>query len=119
MAREYIAPREIDFLWADVLVIGIPDRDGVSSPELKIYLAALEALQPGKLHGKVGTAFTSRSTGAEVSDPALVSLCSVLAGLDLILVPPGPATGSAVESARLHGRRLTAIARALKQVERA
>src|SRR5580700_4896267 len=41
MAREYIAPREIDFLWADVLMIGMPARDGVSSPELKTYLAAL------------------------------------------------------------------------------
>src|ERR1700689_3551147 len=41
MAREYIAPREIDFLWADVLVIGMPASGGASSPELKTYLDAL------------------------------------------------------------------------------
>jgi NAD(P)H dehydrogenase (quinone) len=119
MAKEYIAPREVDFLWADVLVIGIPARDGVSSPELKTYLDGLKALQSaGKLSGKVGTAFTAESTGTGRGDSALVSLCSVLAGLDLILVPPDPAaTGNAVESARLHGRRLTEVARDLKQAD--
>src|ERR1700691_4111602 len=79
MAKEYIAPREIDFLWADVLVLGLPARDGVSSPELKTYLDGLMALQAaGKLHGKVGTAFSAGGDGA------LVSLCSVFEGLDLI-----------------------------------
>src|SRR5580658_7772641 len=54
MAKEYIAPREVDFLWADVLVLGMPARDGVSSPELKSYLDALQVLESaGKLHGKV------------------------------------------------------------------
>jgi multimeric flavodoxin WrbA len=105
MAREYIAPREIDFLWADVLLLGMPARDGESSPEWKTYLDGLNVLQSaGKLHGKVGAAFT---TG---NDSVLVSLCSVLEGLDLILVPPGVA-----ESALLHGRKVTEAARALKQ----
>jgi multimeric flavodoxin WrbA len=114
MAKEYIAPREIDFLWADVLVIGIPARDGASAPELKTYLEALTALQStGKLHGKVGTAFTD---GPGQYDPALVSLCSVFAGLDLIVVPPDAATaGNAVDSARLHGRKVTEAARDLKR----
>src|SRR5580698_6093747 len=80
MAKEYIAPREIDFLWADVLVLGLPARDGVSSPELKTYLDALMALQAaGKLHGKVVTAFSAEGDGA------LVSLGSVFEGLDLVL----------------------------------
>ena len=104
MAREYIAPREIDFLWADVLLLGMPARDGESSPEWKTYLDGLNVLQSaGKLHGKVGAAFT---TG---NDSVLVSLCSVLEGLDLILVPPG-----VTESALLHGRKVTEAARALK-----
>jgi hypothetical protein len=109
MTKEYIAPREIDFLWADVLVIGIPARDGVSSPELKTYLDALQVLESaGKLKGKVGTAFTA--------DPALVSLCSIFAGLDLVLVPPAiTSAGDAVEHARLHGRTVTEVARDLKQ----
>lgn len=116
MAREYIAPREIDFLWADALVIGMPARDGDSSPELKTYLDALKSLHSaGKLQGKVATAFTAASTAT--GDPAaLVSLCPVLAGLDLILVPPAAAAAeNAVESARLHGRRVTEAARDLKR----
>jgi multimeric flavodoxin WrbA len=105
MAKEYIAPREIDFLWADVLVLGLPARDGVSSPELKTYLDALRALQAaGKLHGKVVTAFSAGGDGA------LVSLCSVFEGLDLILVPPDPTA-----TALLHGRKVTEAARELKR----
>jgi NAD(P)H dehydrogenase (quinone) len=105
MTKEYIAPREIDFLWADVLLLGMPARDGESSPEWKTYLDGLMALQPaGKLRGKVGTAFTAGS------DPALVSLCSVLSGLDLILVPP-----DLTATAQSHGRKVTEVARSLKQ----
>jgi multimeric flavodoxin WrbA len=107
MAREYIGPREIDFLWADVVALGMPARDGVSSPELKTYLEGLNALQSaGKLHGKVATAFTPALAETGSGDPALVSLCSVLDGLDLIVVPPNP-----LESALLLGRRITHIAR--------
>jgi multimeric flavodoxin WrbA len=105
MAKEYIGPREIDFLWADVLVLGMPARDGESSPEWKTYLDGLNVLQSaGKLHGKVATAFSAGS------DPALVSLCSALAGLDLILVPPDPAA-----TALLHGRKVTEAARSLRR----
>ena len=111
MAREYIGPREIDFLLADVLVLGMPARDGVPSPEWKTYLEGLQVLQSaGKLHGKVATAF------AVGSDSALVSLCSVLEGLDLILVPPDlTAAANAAEGARLHGRRVTEGARELRK----
>jgi multimeric flavodoxin WrbA len=105
MAKEYIAPREIDFLWADVLVLGLPARDGVSSPELKTYLDALRPLQAGgKLHGKVGTAFSAGGDGG------LVSLCSFFEGLDLILVPPDPTA-----TALLLGRKVTEAARELKR----
>src|SRR5579863_8259489 len=73
MAREYIGPREIDFLWADVLVLGMPARDGVASPEWDTYLDGLKGLKSsGKLHGKVATAF------AVGRDETLVSLCSAL-----------------------------------------
>jgi hypothetical protein len=109
MAREYIAPREIDFLWADVLMIGMPARDAQSSPEMKTYLAALEGLQSSsKLRGKVATAFTTGPAG-------LISLCPVFTGLDLVLVAPELANGNAVESARLHGRRVTERARDLRR----
>ena len=104
MAKEYIGPREVDFLWANVLVLGVPARDSVSAPELKTYLDGLKILQSaGKLQGKVATAFTVGYTG-------IVSLCSVFEGLDLVLVPP-----DAAESALLHGRRVTQAARDLRQ----
>ena len=104
MAREYIGPREVDFLWADVLVLGMPTRDGMSSPVWKTYLDGLMVLQStGKLRGKVATAFT---TG---SDAALVSLCPALAGLDLILIPPDLSA-----TALSHGRKVTEVARSLK-----
>jgi hypothetical protein len=112
MAREYIAPREVDFLWADVLMIGMPARDAKSSPEMNTYLAGLEGLQSsGKLGGKVATAFTAGPAG-------LISLCSAFSGLDLILVPPDLASGNAVECARLHGRRVTEAARDLRQADK-
>lgn len=111
MAREYIAPREIDLLWADVLILAMPARDGLASPEfppeLKTYIAALESLNSaGKLHGKIATAFTA---------PDVASLCHVFRAFDLILVPPDPAsTGNAtynpVDAARLHGRRVVETA---------
>jgi hypothetical protein len=103
MAREYIAPREIDFLWADVLVLGMPARD--SSPELNAYLDGLKVLQSaGKLKGKVATAFTADASGT------LVSLCSVFTGLDLVTIPPDTAA-----NALLHGRKVTQAARDLRQ----
>jgi multimeric flavodoxin WrbA len=105
MAKEYIAPREIDFLWADVLVLAMPARDGESSHEWKTYLDGLKVLESaGKLHGKVATAFTAGN------DSALVSLCPALAALDLILVPPDPTA-----TALLHGRKVTEAARELKR----
>jgi len=117
MAREYIAPREIDFLWADVLMIGMPARDGGSSPEWRTYLDGLKVVErAGKLQGKVASAFTAGSSGAGRSDAALFSLYSALDGLDLILVPPDPAAvGSVADSARLHGRRVTEFARELRR----
>jgi NAD(P)H dehydrogenase (quinone) len=112
MAREYIAPREIDLLWADVLVLALPARDAVASAEIQTYLDPLRTLHSaGKLGGKVGTAFTAEPAAAG----PLVSLCSLLNGLDLILVPPDPsASADPVDSARLHGRKVTGSARELK-----
>jgi NAD(P)H dehydrogenase (quinone) len=114
MAKEYIAPREIDFLWADALVIAIPAGVGMSSPELSPYFESLQALQSaGKLHVCAATALTAGSAEAAFAD------------LGLTLVPldqdqrldHNPTLGSnqdAVESARLQGRRVTEAARARK-----
>jgi NAD(P)H dehydrogenase (quinone) len=121
MAKEYVAPRDADFLWADALVIGMPAAAGVISPEMNAHLNSLKALKSaGKLHAKVATAFTVGSTATGHTDPALVALCSALLELDLILVPPGPTPNTdAVASARLQGRRVAEVARALRQTHMA
>jgi hypothetical protein len=107
MAKEYIAPREIDVLWADAMVLAVSARDVISSPELKPHLASLAELQSGgKLNGKLMTVLPK--------DSALASMYATLAEFDLILVPPSSAAAE-VEGARLLGRRLTEVARALKQ----
>ena len=104
MEKEYIAPREVDAVWADAIIIGTSG----SPPELQDYLASLAVLgSAGKLEGKVGTAFGSasiRGAGA---------LLAALAQLDFIVVPAG-SQSEALERARLQGRRITEVARALK-----
>src|ERR1700683_5286604 len=90
MAKEYIAPRTVDFEWADSLVIGMPARTDASCPEWTAYLDALRDLQSGgKLRGKAIAAFTAGPAGTGPSGTALAALYSGFAGLGLIVVPPG------------------------------
>jgi NAD(P)H-dependent FMN reductase len=118
MAKEYIAPRPVDFEWADSLVIGMPERTDASCPELTAYFDALRDLQSGgKLHGKAIAALTTGPTGTGPGSAALAALYSGLAGLDLIVVPPDLTDkANAVDRARLQGRRVAEVARALKRV---
>jgi NAD(P)H dehydrogenase (quinone) len=123
MVKEYVAPREADFLWADALVIAVPALAPASPPELVGHLELLNALQSGgKLHARVGGALTAGPVASGSSDPTLAALYSALADLNLIVVPrdivvpPGhAATADQVERARLQGRRVAEVARALKQ----
>jgi len=104
MEKEYVAPREADAVWADALVIG---TNGAPS-ELKDYLASLEALRTsGKLDGKIATAFSSGSS----ADCA--PLFAALAQLGCVVVPSG-FQPDAIENARLQGRRVAEVARALQ-----
>jgi hypothetical protein len=117
MAQEYIAPRPVDFEWADSLVIGMPARTDASCPELTAYLDALRDHQSaGKLHGKAIAALTTGPAGTGPGTPALAALYSGLAGLDLIVVPPDfTGDANAVDRARMQGRRVAEVARALKR----
>lgn len=90
MDKEYIAPREIDIEWADAVIVGTTG----ALPEL-----------PGKFSGKVGTAFC---TGTGADSP----LYGALAELGCIVVPC--VSDGGLESARVRGRRVTEVARALK-----
>src|SRR3954452_14685126 len=46
MDKEYAVPRLADAQWADVVIIGTPDRDVVISTELKAYLDVLAVSDP-------------------------------------------------------------------------
>ncbi|HXP85947.1 MAG TPA: hypothetical protein VN841_14580 [Bryobacteraceae bacterium] len=108
MAREYIAPREIDFQWADALVIAIPDRVGMSSPELSPYFEALKAVQSaGTLHVSAAAVL---GTGA--AEAAFAQLGLTLVPLDQSPVLDQDPIKHAVERARLQGHRVTEAARA-------
>ena len=110
MEKDYVAPREIDAVWADAIIVGIPSR--ISSLEWQGYIDSLEALRSqGRLNGRIGGVFTSGS------DSALPLLCGAMSRLGLMILPPGFAAtaADAVESARLHGRRVAEVTRALKQ----
>jgi len=112
MEREYIAPREIDVLWADALILAMPTPEDVSAPPVRAHLESLRTLHAaGKLHRKVATAFTHASSDAST---CLESLCGALANLDLELVAPSPSLAKDVfEAARTHGRNVAERARAL------
>jgi NAD(P)H dehydrogenase (quinone) len=110
MEKEYIAPREVDAAWADAIIIGTSG----SPPELQDYLASLGVLgSAGKLEGKVGAALSSASIRASAAHEKNGALLAALAQLGFIVVPPG-SQSEALERARLQGRRITEVARALK-----
>ena len=113
MLREYIAPREIDVLWADAMMLAAPTEQHVASPEVSQHLRLLRELHgAGKLHGKVATAFTVSPRSSD----RLMSLCGALADLDLLLVPPAlTSTIDPTEAARIHGRRVAERARDMKK----
>ena len=104
MSWEYIAPREADMLWAEGLIVAIPDWLSLSSPEVKSYLDGLagkDALAGKKLAGKFAAAL-----GPGGLDQALNA-----AGLTVV----PPATGAdAAECARLAGVRVADAVRAEK-----
>jgi multimeric flavodoxin WrbA len=60
MHREYVAPREVDVLAADALIVGAPADIGPASPEWAPFVALLEQMHAsGKLSGKVAAAITT------------------------------------------------------------
>jgi NAD(P)H dehydrogenase (quinone) len=104
---EYIAPREIDLEWADMLVLAVPSD---APDEMNRYLGSLKDLS-----GKIAAPFTSRSITHGEKDPALLALYAVAAGAGLMVVPaPAETGGDPIQAVRAHARRVAGIARALK-----
>ena len=104
---EYIAPRQIDLEWADVLVLAIPSD---APDEMNRYLGSLKDLS-----GKIAAPFTSRSIMHGEKDPALLALYAAAARVGCMVVPvPAERTADPPQTVRTHIRRVAEIARALK-----
>jgi hypothetical protein len=104
---EYIAPRQIDRDWADILVLAIPSD---APDEINRYLGSLKGLS-----GKIAAPFTSRSITHGEKDPALLALYAAAAQAGLMVVPAPPETAAdPIQAVRAHARRVAEIARALK-----
>ena len=141
MNKLYEAPTGRDAEWADGIILGTPTRFGAMSAELKAYVDSLGGLWvKGSLVGKAGSAFTSTSTPHGGNESTIISMYNPMAHLGLILVPLGygdpvmfkagtpygassvsandtaPPTEDDLAVARYQGRRVAAVARALKQI---
>lgn len=80
----------------DAIVVGTPARYGAMAAELRALFDQAAALGArGALADRVGSAFTSIATAPDGRQHTLWSLLQPMAGLGMILVPPGyadPAT---------------------------
>ncbi|WP_020655167.1 NAD(P)H:quinone oxidoreductase [Massilia niastensis] len=139
MNEQYPAPTEADAEWADAIVFGTPTRFGSVSSELKAYIDSLGGLWfAGKLNGKAGSVFGSTSSRHGGNEATLLSLYGPMAHLGLIIVPLGYADpamfkagtpygathvsnqdaltpdGDHLAVAQYQGRRVTSVARALR-----
>ncbi|MBV8865401.1 MAG: NAD(P)H-dependent oxidoreductase [Acidobacteriaceae bacterium] len=125
MEKEFAAPRLEDVAWADVIALGTPATTGGVSVELGATLAQIGTLDRGSLTRKAATAFTSSYGAISGAELALSELQSRLLRLGFVTLPVPEETdivGSETsrkdyERARVHGRKLTALGRALRAVE--
>jgi len=113
MSRDYVAPREDDYPWADGMLIAIPASLSPAASEFKTYLHGLAAAyRNGKLRAKAARLIVSSPTPSEGNNferdnTAASALIDLLSGLSVTAVPPesGPSVDP-VELARLEGRQL-------------
>lgn len=104
MHMDYVAPRPADPIWADVIVLATPAD---SSIELERYVDSLRSL--GSMADKIAAPLASRR-----SESVLASIYARAAGAGLIVVPAPADAEDAIANARSHGRRVSQMARALK-----
>ena len=125
MEKEFAAPRLEDVAWADVIAFGTPAAPGGLSVELGATLAQVGTMSRSELAGKGATPFTSSYGTLPGAELGISELQSRLLRLGFVTLP-GPVEAAGVsndtrddyELARAHGRRVTAVGRALKAVER-
>lgn len=104
MNRDYVAPRPADPAWADVIVLATPGR---SSVELEAYVNSLRSVD--SIAGKIAAPLTSGD-----SQSALEPIYALAACAGLIVVPAPAHSGDAITNARTYGRRVSQMARVLK-----
>jgi NAD(P)H dehydrogenase (quinone) len=107
MTQEYIAPREIDLEWADVVVLGSPSQ---TPDEMNRYLGALK-----NMPGKIAAPFTPGAITHGEKNAALLALYGAAAGCGMTVVPvSSEAAAEPVLAARAHVRGVVEMSRALK-----
>ena len=106
MNMDYVAPRPADPTWADVIILATPDD---SSTELERYVGSLKSL--GSMERKIAAPLAPGN-----SEPALKPLYAAAACAGLIVAPAHPPSEDTLASARAYGRRVSLMARALKDV---
>jgi NAD(P)H dehydrogenase (quinone) len=126
MHREFAAPRLEDVAWADVIAFGSPAAVGGVSVELGATLSHISTLRKGSLAGKGATAFTSSYGSVPGAELAVSEVQARLLRLGFVTLPIPDEAGQErsaasvddYELARVHGRKLTALGRALHALER-
>jgi NAD(P)H dehydrogenase (quinone) len=113
MRRDYIAPHEIDAEWAEVLILAAPEA---GNAEMQRYLESLHGMEP-RIAALFTPASIERPSGTAPAnggdqDLSMLITSAVNAGLTVVAGVPGP---DAAAAAREYGRRVTEMARALKQ----
>jgi len=108
MKLDYVAPREADAPWADVIVFVTPMD---TSAEMERYLAMLHA--QGPFPGKLAAPFCPGNRPQTVAPIYAAAACA-----GMTVVPQVATTGYAVDIARIYGRRVSEIARTLKTQSR-
>jgi NAD(P)H dehydrogenase (quinone) len=124
MEKEFAAPRLEDVAWAHVLAFGTPASIGGLSVELGATLAQISTLSKSSLGRKVATAFTSSYGQISGAELAVAELQSRLLRLGFVTAPvaeeaviaSSETSGHDYELARVHGRKLTELGRALRAV---
>lgn len=125
MEKEFAAPRLADVAWADAIAFGTSATVGGLSVELGAFLAQIGTVSRSGLVGKVATAFTSSYGAMSGAELAVSELQSHLLRLGFVTLPVPAEAGTSksetrlddFELARVHGRKLTAVGRALRAME--
>jgi len=106
MNRDYVVPRPADPVWADVIVLATPAD---TCAEIEGYCSSLRSL--GTMAGKLAAPLAAAS-----DESALRPIYAAAACAGMIVAPAQIDSTDPITAAREYGRRVTAMARALKAV---